>query len=131
MNTRTNPLLMIGGLQDLGWVAGPAAGLGPACARCCPPARYREPDPRRWLDSTARPDAAQLAAACALAGFERHTATVLRTAELTRQARRRAQQLFLYVSFPRDAGRGDSGSDGAHERSSDDACPEEVPAGVA
>nr|WP_285553210.1 GNAT family protein [Streptomyces hygroscopicus] len=35
------------------------------------------------------------------------------------------------LRFPRDAGRGDSRSDWAHERSSDDACPEEVPAGVA
>jgi hypothetical protein len=52
------------------------------------------------LDSTARPDAARLAAACALAGFERLTATVLRTAELTRQARGRAQQLFPYGLGP-------------------------------
>jgi hypothetical protein len=37
----------------------------------------------------------------------------------------------IALRFPRDAGRGDSRSDGAHERSSDDACPEEVPAGVA
>ncbi|AUA12695.1 hypothetical protein CFP59_04841 [Streptomyces malaysiensis subsp. malaysiensis] len=35
------------------------------------------------------------------------------------------------LRFPRDAGRGDRGSDGFHERSPDDACPEEVPAGVA
>lgn len=35
------------------------------------------------------------------------------------------------LRFPRDAGRGDSRSDRAHEKSSDDACPEEVPAGVA
>jgi Winged helix-turn helix len=35
------------------------------------------------------------------------------------------------LRFPRDAGSGDSGSDGSHERSPDDACPEEVPAGVA
>lgn len=31
------------------------------------------------------------------------------------------------VRFPRDAGVGDRGSDGFHERSPDDACPEEVP----
>ncbi|WP_372462441.1 MULTISPECIES: ABC transporter transmembrane domain-containing protein [Streptomyces violaceusniger group] len=35
------------------------------------------------------------------------------------------------VRFPRDAGRGGRGSDGSHERSPDDACPEEIPAGVA
>lgn len=43
-----------------------------------------------------------------------------------------SQQIFqAMLRFPRDAGNGDSRSDGAHERSSDDACPEEVPAGVA
>ncbi|MFI8888625.1 hypothetical protein [Streptomyces sp. NPDC053813] len=35
------------------------------------------------------------------------------------------------LRFPRDAGRGDRRSDGSHERSPDDACAEEVPAGVA
>ncbi|WSX33899.1 TetR/AcrR family transcriptional regulator (plasmid) [Streptomyces sp. NBC_00984] len=35
------------------------------------------------------------------------------------------------VRFPRDAGMGDRGSDGSHERSPDDACPEKIPAGVA
>ncbi|MGX1117407.1 hypothetical protein RKD37_002770 [Streptomyces ambofaciens] len=35
------------------------------------------------------------------------------------------------LRFPRDAGRGDSRSDGTHERSPDDACPEKVSAGVA
>jgi hypothetical protein len=36
-----------------------------------------------------------------------------------------------HVSFPRDAELCDSGSDGTHERNSDDACAEDVPAGVA
>ncbi|MFJ6292697.1 hypothetical protein ACIQJX_04985 [Streptomyces griseoviridis] len=98
MNTRSNP--DPGALQDLGWVAGPAAGLGHACARCRPTTWNREPDSRRWLESTPRHDTAQLAASCALAGYERHTATVLRTAEITRQARRRAQQLFPYGLGP-------------------------------
>ena len=40
-------------------------------------------------------------------------------------------QVRFAVRFPRDAGKGDSRSDGSHERSPDDACPEEVPAGVA
>jgi hypothetical protein len=40
-------------------------------------------------------------------------------------------EFTLDLRFPRDAGNGDSRSDGFHERSPDDACPEEVPAGVA
>jgi hypothetical protein len=35
------------------------------------------------------------------------------------------------VRFPRDAGRGDSRSDGSHERRPDDACSQEIPTGVA
>ncbi|MEV0982121.1 hypothetical protein [Streptomyces sp. NPDC049915] len=52
----------------------------------------RSPDPRRWLDGTPRPDTAQLAAACALSGYEQHTATLIRAAGLTRRARLRAQR---------------------------------------
>ncbi|MCX5316023.1 hypothetical protein [Streptomyces sp. NBC_00154] len=37
----------------------------------------------------------------------------------------------VVLRFPRDAGNGDSRSDGSHERSPDDACSEEIPAGVA
>ncbi len=36
-----------------------------------------------------------------------------------------------YLRFPRDAGSGDRGSDGSRERRPEDACAEEVPAGVA
>ncbi|MGW5255816.1 ALF repeat-containing protein, partial [Streptomyces sp. NPDC004012] len=42
--------------------------------------------------------------------------------------RRQATQPSPPLRFPRDAGRGDRGSDGFHERSPDDACAEEVPA---
>ncbi|WP_443079357.1 TetR/AcrR family transcriptional regulator C-terminal domain-containing protein [Streptomyces sp. P5-A9] len=45
--------------------------------------------------------------------------------------RRHLTSLTTHVRFPRDAGMGDRGSDGSHERSPDDACAEEVPAGVA
>ncbi|MGW2017615.1 hypothetical protein [Streptomyces sp. NPDC001927] len=85
--------------DDGGWVPAPAVALGRSCSNCCP-ARDRGPDPRRWLDGTPRPDAAQLAVACTLVGYERHTATVLRAAELTRRARLRAQQLFPFGLGP-------------------------------
>ncbi|REH25816.1 MULTISPECIES: hypothetical protein [unclassified Streptomyces] len=100
MNTRTDLAPVTGGLQDLGWVAAPAAGLGHACAQCRPPARYREPDPRRWLDDAPRLDTTQLTKACVLYGYEQHTVTVLRAAALTRRARQRAQQLFPYGLGP-------------------------------
>ncbi|MFK0203815.1 bifunctional DNA primase/polymerase [Streptomyces lavendulae] len=39
--------------------------------------------------------------------------------------------LGVGVRFPRDAGSGDRGSDGSHERSPDDACTAKISAGVA
>ncbi|MGW0998325.1 IS3 family transposase [Streptomyces sp. NPDC002523] len=61
------------------------------------------------------------------------------TAELSADGRKinekrvaRVMRKFsIQVRFPRDAGMGDRGSDGSHERSPDDACAEEVPAGIA
>ncbi|MER5348707.1 hypothetical protein ABT030_52810, partial [Streptomyces mirabilis] len=40
----------------------------------------------------------------------------------------RPMALRMTVRFPRDARKGDRRSDSSHERRSDDACPEEVPA---
>ncbi|MET9438802.1 hypothetical protein [Streptomyces sp. NPDC006551] len=99
MNTPTLPAPMPQPFDDGRWVPAPAVGLGRVCSTCCPP-RYRGPDPRRWLDNAPRPDTVQLAIACRQAGYERHTATVLRAAGLTRQARLRAQQLFPFGLGP-------------------------------
>ncbi|WP_327284517.1 IS3 family transposase [Streptomyces sp. NBC_01205] len=62
--------------------------------------------------------------------------------EGTRVGRKRVERLMRQAGlagisprrsmrFPQDAGMGDRGSDGSYERSPDDACAEEVPAGVA
>ncbi|MER6434320.1 hypothetical protein ABT272_42695 [Streptomyces sp900105245] len=87
-------------LEDCEWVAAPVSGLGRTCSGCRSPARRRGPDPRRWLDGTPRPDTAQLAAACALSGYKQQTATLIRTAALTRRTRLCAQQLFPYGLGP-------------------------------
>ncbi|MDN3271499.1 hypothetical protein [Streptomyces sp. MA15] len=99
MNTFINPDTALG-MEDCGWIAAPATGLGRTCPSCRPPAQRRSPDTRRWLDGIPRPDPAQLAAACASFSYEQHTATLIRAAELTRRARLRAQQLFPYGLGP-------------------------------
>ncbi|WP_327238845.1 MULTISPECIES: hypothetical protein [unclassified Streptomyces] len=99
MNTPALALAFVPGLAGCEW--GPApADLGSTCPSCCPPAPHRGPDPRRWLDGTPRPDTTRLALACALVGFEGHTATLIQASELTRRARLRAQQLFPYGLGP-------------------------------
>lgn len=94
VNTSINPAL---GTEGSEWVAAPTTGLGLSCRR---PAWRRGPDPRRRLDSTPRPDAVELAAACALYSYEQHTATLIRAAALTRRPRLHAQQLFPYGLGP-------------------------------
>jgi len=102
VNTPVSPVPgpVPGLLEDCEWIAAPVSGLGRTCPGCRPAARRRGPDPRRWLDGTPRPDTAPLAAACALSGYEQHTATLIRAAGLTRRARLRAQQLFPYGLGP-------------------------------
>ncbi|MGW1506109.1 hypothetical protein ACWCQW_48000 [Streptomyces mirabilis] len=102
MSTPTPPGRAAATFGECGWTPAPVTGLGRSCPFCRPHGEHRgpDPDPRRWLDGTVRPDTAQLATACTLVGYERHTATLVRAAEVTRRARHRAQQFFPYGLGP-------------------------------
>ncbi|WP_457493215.1 hypothetical protein [Streptomyces sp. P5_D11] len=86
--------------EDCDWTPVLKVGLGRACDSCRPSGASRGPDPRRWLEGIPRPDTGRLALACALVGYEEHTATIERAAALTMRARLRAQQLFPYGLGP-------------------------------
>ncbi|MGW2262339.1 hypothetical protein ACWCXE_31765 [Streptomyces sp. NPDC001780] len=99
MSTPTPPGREAATVGECGWTPAPVIGLGLSCPSCRPH-RHPDPAPQRWLDGTARPNTAQLARACTLTGYEQHTATLVRAAEVTRRARHRAQQLFPYGLGP-------------------------------
>ncbi|MFD6334233.1 hypothetical protein ACFWGI_32260 [Streptomyces niveus] len=99
MKTATHPTVPAQ-TEDYGATPLLTVSLGRTCSGCRPSHPHRGPDPRRWLEETPRLDTDRLARACARVGYAEHTATIERTAALTRRARLRAQQLFPYGLGP-------------------------------